>query len=89
MRDLLKQLTCLHVVDEKGWRFRELFSEASIRILLSVASSRRRCRAPQVLGTGIFVVDGAAWSDKRKVASHLFSTNRLRSQVRPFLFLSG
>ena len=43
---------------------------------------RRFCRvALQVLGRGIFAVDGPEWQRQRKVASHLFSTRALQEQM--------
>lgn len=35
-----------------------------------------------VLGRGIFTVDGQEWSDNRKISSHAFSTNELRSKMQ-------
>ena len=35
----------------------------------------------EVLGDGIFAVDGEQWQTHRKVASHLFSTKALKTKV--------
>ena len=35
----------------------------------------------EILGQGIFAVDGDMWQDHRKVAAHLFSANGLRSKM--------
>lgn len=39
-----------------------------------------------LLGNGIFVVDGDLWKQHRKAASHLFATKKLR-QFQEVLFL--
>jgi len=35
----------------------------------------------EVMGRGIFAVDGDEWADHRKIASHLFSANGLRNKM--------